>query len=70
MRIETYRRSGTDHASPKFMPPRHNGLTRTAAEGDKRRCRPRRLLGSGGIVMKLMLTLYRKLRLKEDTVGL
>ena len=47
--IQTY------HLSPKFIPPKHRGLTRTAAVGDSNRCRPRPLLGSGGIVMKLMV---------------
>ena len=35
-------------ASPKFMAPRHNGETLTAAVGARRRCRPRRVLGGGG----------------------
>ncbi|KAL9135553.1 MAG: hypothetical protein Q9175_003261 [Cornicularia normoerica] len=30
------------------MPPRHSGLTRTDAVGDRRRCLPSRLLGFGG----------------------
>ena len=45
----------TYHLSPKFIPPKHRGLTRTAAVGDSNRCRPRPLLGSGGIVMKLIV---------------
>lgn len=34
-------------ASPKFMAPMHNGLTLTAAEGESRRCLPRRDFGGG-----------------------
>ncbi len=37
----------TYQASPKFMAPMHSGLTLTAAEGESRRCLPRRDFGGG-----------------------
>lgn len=37
----------TYQASPKFMPPRHSGLTLTEADGERRRYRPRGLTGGG-----------------------
>ena len=37
----------TYQASPKLIPPIHNGETLTAAEGESRRCLPRIDFGGG-----------------------
>lgn len=47
------------HASPKFMAPMHSGLTLTAAEGESKRCLPRRDFGGGaGFIVCRRLIVY------------
>ena len=48
----------TYQASPKFIPPRHNGETLTDAEGDSRRCLANKDFG-GGAEAKAILSKSR-----------